>query len=199
MTFPVSATEKRRGAERKSALDVQICLVELGKERSAMLLDVSELGIGVQSVEGPGDTPTTPFRFLLPDTNTIISGEGEIAWADRAGRMGIRYTRIAPELKAEIARWMNTEANPLFSDAPVTDEIADLDARDRVAQLEARILVSGWAQVQALNFLVDQIAAMTQASGVAIALEDGGGIVCKASSGIAPQVGVRANPRSGLS
>ena len=192
-------TADRRGAERRSALDVHLCLVDLGDNRSAMLLDVSELGIGVQAVEGPGEGFTTTFRFQLPDTAVLIEGEGEIAWADRAGRMGIRFTRIASELQGELSKWVASEANPLFADQPGTEAMADLDARDRVAQLEARIIVSGWAQIQALNFLVDQIAAMTQAGGVAIAVEDGSGIVCKASSGIAPQVGVRVDPRSGLS
>lgn len=192
-------TADRRGTERRSALDVHLCLVDLGDNRSAMLLDVSELGIGVQAVEGPGEGFTTTFRFQLPDTAVLIEGEGEIAWADRAGRMGIRFTRIASELQGELSKWVASEANPLFADQPGTEAMADLDARDRVAQLEARIIVSGWAQIQALNFLVDQIAAMTQAGGVAIAVEDGSGIVCKASSGIAPQVGVRVDPRSGLS
>ena len=195
---PLKAAE-RRAAERRSALDDYLCLVDLGDNRSAMLLDVSETGIGVQTVEGPGEGFTTKFRFQLPDTAVLVEGEGEIAWADRAGRMGVRFTKIAPELLPELRTWVASEANPLFAHQPVTDEIADLDARDRVAQLEARIIVSGWAQIQALNFLVDQISAMTQASGVAIAVEDGAGIVCKASSGTAPQVGVRVNPRSGLS
>jgi protein TonB len=192
-------TADRRSAERRSALDVHLCLVDLGDNRSAMLLDVSELGIGVQAVEGPGEGFTTTFRFQLPDTAVLIEGEGEIAWADRAGRMGIRFTSIAPDLQGELSKWVASEANPLFADQPGTEAMADLDARDQVAQLEARIIVSGWAQIQALNFLVDQIAAMTQAGGVAIAVEDGSGIVCKASSGIAPQVGVRVEPRSGLS
>lgn len=195
---PLKAAE-RRAAERRSALDDYLCLVDLGDNRSAMLLDVSETGIGVQAVEGPGEGFTTKFRFQLPDTAVLVEGEGEIAWADRAGRMGVRFTKLAPELLPELRTWVASEANPLFSHQPVTDEIADLDARDRVAQLEARIIVSGWAQIQALNFLVDQISAMTQASGVAIAVEDGAGIICKASSGTAPQVGVRVNPRSGLS
>src|ERR1051326_7483148 len=195
---PIDVTN-RREAGRRSALYVHIFLFELGDNRSAMLLDVSEVGMGVQSVEGPGAGLTSTFRFQLPDTNTIISGEAEIAWADRAGRMGMRFSNISPEMKAAIAKWVSSEANPLFADQPTTEDQADLDARDRVAQLEARIIVSGWAQLQALNFLVDQIAAMTQASGVAIAVEDGSGIVCKASSGIAPQAGVRVEPRSGLS
>ncbi len=195
---PLNAVN-RREADRRCALDDYLCLVDLGDSRSAMLLDVSETGIGVQSVEGVGEGFTTRFRFQLPDTAVLIEGEGEIAWVDRAGRMGVRFTRIADDLKPELRKWVASEANPLFAHQPESEETADLDARDRVAQLEARIIVSGWAQLQALNFLVDQIAAMTQASGVAIAVEDGSGIVCKASSGIAPQAGVRVNPRSGLS
>jgi TonB family protein len=193
-----NSSENRQGY-RKTAVHEQICIVELGTERSAMLLDVSELGIGVQCVQGPPETPTTPLRFLLPGSPQIISGEGEIAWADLRGRIGIRFTRLAPEMKQHIHAWVLSEDNPLFEDSVDSEAIADEDARDRVAQLEARIMLSGWEQVQSLNFLVDQIAAMTQASGVAIAVEDGNGIVCKASSGIAPQLGVRINARSGLS
>lgn len=190
--------EQRRGL-RKSTVHEQICLVELGADRSAMLLDISELGFGVQCVQGIPEAPTTTFRFLLPGSPAIVTGEGEIAWSDLRGRMGVRFTKVAPEMMKEVRDWVNSEANPLFEDPVETEAVVDEDARDRVAQLEARIMMSGWAEVQSLNFLVDQVAAMTQASGVAIAVEDGNGIVCKASSGIAPQVGVRINSRSGLS
>lgn len=193
-----NSTDKRRGF-RKSAIQEQICLVELSGGRSAMLLDVSELGIGVQCVEGPMTESTTSVRFILPGGSTVISGAGQIAWSDHTGCMGIRFTNLAPSMKGEIGKWVTTESNPLFDDQAEGEWLVEQDARDRVAQLEARILVSGWTQVPALNFLVDQVAAMTQASGVAIAVEDGKGIVCKASSGIAPQVGVRINSRSGLS
>lgn len=190
--------EQRQGL-RKSAVHEQICIVELGADRSAMLLDISELGLGVQCVQGIPEGPTTSFRFLLPGSPAIVTGEGEIAWSDMRGRMGIRFTQLAPEMKQEVQEWVNSDANPLFEDAVEGEAVVDEDARDRVAQLEARIMMSGWAEVQSLNFLVDQVAAMTQASGVAIAVEDGNGIMCKASSGIAPQVGVRINSRSGLS
>ena len=193
-----NSTDKRRGL-RKSAIQEQICVVELAGDRSAMLLDVSELGIGVQSVEGALSRSQTPVRFVLPGGSTIISGEGQVAWSDQTGCMGIRFTSLAPQMMEEIRKWINTDSNPLFEDPAEEESAVQMDARDRVAQLEARIMVSGWAQVQALNFLVDQVAAMTQAGGVAIAVEDGNGIVCKASSGIAPQVGVRVNSRSGLS
>lgn len=193
-----NSTDKRRGL-RKSAIQEQICLVELSGGRSAMLLDVSELGIGVQCVEGPMTESTTSVRFVLPGGSTVISGAGQIAWSDHTGCMGIRFTNIAAGMKNEITKWVTTESNPFFDNQPEGELLVEQDARDRVAQLEARILVSGWTQVPALNFLVDQVAAMTQASGVAIAVEDGKGIVCKASSGIAPQVGVRINSRSGLS
>src|SRR3954469_7433411 len=189
----------RRVAERRSALDVYLCLVDLGDNRSAMLLDVSETGIGVQAIQGPAEGFSTSFRFQLPETAVLVEGEGEISWADRAGRMGIRFTKIAPDLQPELRKWVASDANPLFASQPVTEQMADLDARDRVEQMEARIIVSGWAQLQALNFLVDQIAAMTQAGGVAIAVEDGSGIVCKASAGIAPEAGQRVDSRSGLS
>ncbi|MGH9522231.1 MAG: GAF domain-containing protein, partial [Terriglobales bacterium] len=198
MNSSANSIDNRRGL-RKSAIQEQICVVELAGDRSAMLLDVSELGIGVQSVEGSLPQSKTPVRFVLPGGSAMISGEGQVAWSDQTGCMGIRFTRLAPEMKEEIRKWINTESNPLFENPAEEESAVEFDARDRVAQLEARIMVSGWAQVQALNFLVDQVAAMTQASGVAIAVEDGNGIVCKASSGTAPQVGVRVNSRSGLS
>ena len=151
MNFQPMNAADRRQTERRSALDVYLCLVDLGDNCSAMLLDVSETGIGVQAVQSPAEGSHTSFRFQLPETAVLIEGEGDISWADRAGRMGIRFTRIAPELKPELRKWVASMANPLFATQPVTEQMADLDARDRVAQLEARIIVSGWAQLQALG------------------------------------------------
>ena len=199
MLNPAAKSIDKRHTLRRSAIQEQICVVELAGDRSAMLLDVSELGIGVQSVEGPLPHSRTPVSFVLPGGDTMIRGEGQVAWSDNTGCMGIRFTSLAPEMKEQIRLWVGSDANPLCGDAAEEESAAEQDARERVAQLEARIMVSGWEQVQALNFLVDQVAAMTQAGGVAIAVEDGAGIVCQASSGIAPEVGVRINSRSGLS
>jgi TonB family protein len=52
---------------------------------------------------------------------------------------------------------------------------------------------------QALAFIVERMRNLTRATAAAIALVDGGEIVCRASSGNAPSVGARVDPDAGLS
>ncbi|MGE0404991.1 MAG: TonB family protein [Candidatus Korobacteraceae bacterium] len=50
-----------------------------------------------------------------------------------------------------------------------------------------------------LQSLADSVQMLTSADGVAIALAEGDAVICRASSGIAPEIGVAINPAHGLS
>src|SRR5581483_4602089 len=76
--------------------------------------------------------------------------------------------------------------------APVLQlpETTPTDA-ETVQQMRTRLRQSGLRDEAALQWLTDCILAHTEASAVAIALDEGEGMVCCASSGIAPALAVR--------
>lgn len=69
-----------------------------------------------------------------------------------------------------------------------------------VIAAQQRIAAAHLNLEQCLEFIVEQARRITGADGAAIALRDGGDFICRGRSGvIAPDVGARVNPRSGIS
>ena len=90
-----------------------------------------------------------------------------------------------------------------------SSEQADSVARDpveEIAQVEKRLAAAGGGAVShdlaldiVLNDLVEQARRMTRANGAAIALERDREMICRASTGNAPDLGTRVDTTSGLS
>jgi TonB family protein len=90
-----------------------------------------------------------------------------------------------------------------------SSEQADSAARDpaeEIAQVEKKLAAAGGGAVShdlaldlVLNELVEQARQMTRANGAAIALERDGEMICRASTGNAPDLGTRVDTTSGLS
>jgi TonB family protein len=90
-----------------------------------------------------------------------------------------------------------------------SSEQADSVARDpaeEIAQVEKKLAAAGGGAVShdlaldlVLNELVEQARQMTRANGAAIALESDGEMICRASTGNAPDLGTRVDTTSGLS
>jgi len=45
-------------------------------------------------------------RFRLPENATSIQARGEIAWADREGNAGIRFTSMSESALAALTHWL---------------------------------------------------------------------------------------------
>jgi len=102
--------------------------------------------------------------------------------------------------EAELSNLDATEVEPQVSaDAvPLEDEqlVADAPTLNNIRQQVAALASSPDA---ALNLLVERARSITRASGAAIALAQGEEMVCRASSGEAPPLGVRLQVGSGFS
>jgi CheY-like chemotaxis protein len=71
----------------------------------ALVLDVSEDGLAVQASE-PLPAAELPLQFLLPGTNHMIAGTGEVTWADDCGRAGIFFTELTPAARRQVKAWL---------------------------------------------------------------------------------------------
>jgi TonB family protein len=116
-----------------------------------------------------------------------------VAWVARGGRAGIRFLDVPQSAREQLRAWLSedvrvgSEPEKLADTEPVaagSPGDGDSDELDFQAALE---LIAERAQV------------ITGSSGAAIALGDSSGMVCRASIGEAPDVGVHLRPESGLS
>jgi hypothetical protein len=47
-----------------------------------------------------------PLRFILPGTNHMIVGTGEVTWADDCGRAGILFRELTPAARRQLRTWL---------------------------------------------------------------------------------------------
>lgn len=192
---------ERRVALRRSVVDSHLITVDLAFQTGALLLDLSETGMGVQALASAPMGATTPLNFELPETGGRIEGVGRIAWTDSSGRLGIRFEEIAELSRMHLAQWLARERRPLVAPGPnmAAPSWPPPHTRDEIAALRRDLTTEKLTGDAALAFIVERMRSVTRATGAAIALEESGGIVCRASSGNAPEMGARVDPNVGLS
>lgn len=188
----MSADGERRGAFRRNLIESYMATANLGATGSALVLDISETGLGVQSVVLLNVGASSPVRFTLPQGRTI-EGTGSVAWTDETGRAGIRLSSLSPASRTALAQWLasspESEGAVAASDPVVSDPVAEAVAFLAGNRLELSA---------ALAYVAEKAALHTRADGSALALQDGDGMVCRASVGTAPGIGVRLQGGSGL-
>ena len=196
-----SGTHDRRVAMRQNVVDSHLVTVDLAFQSGALVLDLSEQGMGVQALSSAPMGATTSLQFELPETGGRVDAVGSIAWTDSSGRLGIRFEEIAELGRVHLAQWLSRDRRPAVAPglnaalpawpAPYT--------RDEIAALRRDLTTDKLEGDAALALVVERVRNVTRATGAAIALEDGVIVVCRASSGNAPAIGARLDPNSGLS
>ena len=196
-----SGTHDRRVTLRQNVVDSHLVTVDLAFQSGALLLDLSEKGMGVQALSSAPMGATTSLQFDLPETGGRVDAVGRIAWTDSSGRLGIRFEEIAELGRVHLAQWLSRDRRPAAAPglnaamptwpAPYT--------RDEIAALRRDLTTEKLEGDAALALVVERVRNVTRATGAAIALEDGVAVVCRASSGNAPAIDARLDPNSGLS
>ena len=77
---------------------------------TAMIMQLAEGGMGIQALEPLEVSRSLKLRFEIPGSNTTVHATGEIAWADAAGRIGIRFSEIAEQDQARLREWAFSDA-----------------------------------------------------------------------------------------
>lgn len=179
--------------------------IELLPGKEVWLHDLGEGGLSVSgsSRVEPGTTTFLDFRF--PDPNSVIEAAGVIAWCDNFGRVGVRFTRIKPDSTAALKRWLKSD-QPSVPDeeaqaAPTTTPLSTLVSRAHfeISDLRSELASETLETEAALKLIAERMSYHTRATGAAIALRNGSDVICRASTGNAPEIGVRLNVDSGLS
>ena len=206
---PAGRPDRRRAA-RRSVVDELLVPVSLAGDNGGLVLDVSEAGLSVQAVGRLQSGTVTELRFHLPDTNARIHARGEVRWAEESGRAGIRILAFDEGSSNQIRMWM-ARSKPAVEVAPVSasadsapatagavavapaPEVADIE------EMEGKIAASGLDLDGALQWIAEQTLQAARATGTAIAIGTREEMVCRASFGAAPSLGVRLQAESGLS
>ena len=71
----------------------------------ALVLDLNQRGLSVQAAE-PLPPTRIPLRFMLPGTEFLIEGRGDVIWADDSGRAGILFTELPVSSRSQLKQWV---------------------------------------------------------------------------------------------
>ena len=97
---------QRRQQLRKPAY-APVCLkFTAGHEIKAVVVNVSEGGIAVRLTKPATVCQAVRARFNLPGIRNAIDVQGQIAWAHKNGRAGIRFLHVPSGLQAQLKQWL---------------------------------------------------------------------------------------------
>jgi TonB family protein len=191
------APAERRRHPRTPVAGKRPITVTLGQKDSALLLDLGRGGIGIRAVDRVEAGSTAALHFELQDTYDPITATGTISWTDSSGRAGICFESLSADCQAQLDRWLAGKPAPREPKPAVA--AADTRRMPEIAAIERELVARRLRDDAALCFIVERARALTHAGGAAIALSGTDGIVCRATTGNAPALGVHLQPDSGLS
>lgn len=73
------------------------------------LTNISEGGVALGTKRTSEMTGPVQLRMQLPGLNRVLEAQGEFVWTNDAGRVGVRFTSIAPLVKSDLDTWLSRQ------------------------------------------------------------------------------------------
>jgi len=192
------------------------------------IIDLSEDGMAFQS-SGPMEIgETLYFSVDLSEPKTYFHTMGRVVWSQASGRTGVRFQKTAPEDAVLLHEWLTSNSDdtpavravetpeafgltePVAHRVPPPPPHPESKSRSQSRSNVSALLASEAVKQEveslaidvdsALQIVVQRAISLTRATGAAVALFEGGEMVCRATSGPdAPPVGTRMQMGNGFS
>jgi putative methionine-R-sulfoxide reductase with GAF domain len=192
------------------------------------IVDIHEEGMAIQASSPLHAQRSVNLCLDLTATRACIHTAGEVIWADRSGRVGVRFPQMPQDSVRQLKEWLFVNllvacaqhraeqvAPPAPAEKPLHDsalvnwmrqELEPTAPADYTSILTALAAVKREAEALgydldgALKLLAQRAQTFTRATGAAIALTRGPDMICRASAGSdAPSLGARFGIGSGFS
>lgn len=82
--------------------------VTLDHEKEAILLDLSETGLKLQSTQSWTPGGSLFLSFFLPNSFTLVEGEAKVVWSDVMGRTGVQF--VDDDMQQLVTEWIEESA-----------------------------------------------------------------------------------------
>src|SRR5579884_992853 len=103
---------ERRRFQRYPIIDSTMIMVDLGSGGGGLMIDLSEGGMGVQTLTPVQSGTEMQFSFDLPDVAKRIEGSGRVIWANVGGGAGVQFVQLADSMRADLKKWLSTLEPP---------------------------------------------------------------------------------------
>jgi GAF domain-containing protein len=193
------------------------------------ILDISESGAAIQTSSSWEISRVLNLCLDLSETKTFLQTTGYVVWADRTGRIGVRFPDLPEPSRRKLKEWLflnamvgaanwvarHGEAELPYRDLPAqpprlsksreaapspTELRADYTATlTALAAVQREVEAQGPNLESALQLIAERSRTFTMAEGSAIAIAEGRDMLCRASAGDAPPVGAKLDIGLGFS
>jgi GAF domain-containing protein len=117
-----------------------------------MILDLSEVGLSMQTELPPEASSRVDLNLYLPDPATHLETTGYIAWVDALGRAGVRFSELPEDSRQRLEQWLALHAAAPSRNVPTLSLIQPVSLprlansfEKRTTQLRAITLEMGTA------------------------------------------------------
>src|SRR6266851_852633 len=76
------------------------------KKAGGQLINLSQGGLQVRVDDGFDVNEASRISFALPGTDFGVNAQVEIAWSDNRGNVGIRFVKMASQMKSTLRLWL---------------------------------------------------------------------------------------------
>ncbi len=91
----------------RAGLEVPVTLIGRRQKRvGAQLINLSQGGLQVRLDDGFDASDLRRAAFDLPGTKCGVKADVEVAWSDKRGNVGIRFTKIAAQMQSTLRIWL---------------------------------------------------------------------------------------------
>jgi hypothetical protein len=97
------------GRLRYHRAGVEVPVTLTGKHQKRMgahLINLSQGGLQIHVADGFDASDASLVSFALPGTRSSMKAEVEVAWADERGNVGIRFVKMASQMKHTLRLWL---------------------------------------------------------------------------------------------
>jgi putative methionine-R-sulfoxide reductase with GAF domain len=217
-----AAKPSGRRVHHRRKFDASNITVDLGFAR-ATLNDLSESGMAVRTSGPLRVAPGAQLQISLPDIKKPIEATCQLAWTAES-MAGMRFLVLAQGSQRAIREWLTCEepctqtwklgpsaavvevnsapeVKPVAIQPPVPAAPAVMAPAPVItpAPVVTSVVAPAADLSYGLRLMVELVKILTRADGVALALRDAEQMVCRATIGTAPDLGVHLRADSGLS
>jgi len=107
--FDAALTFMDRERRRYFRHPVEMKVVIVFSHGTELKTTTSNLSEGGMAIRFPGEMPKdmiSKIQFTLPQTNTSLELKAEVAWADKAGRAGLRFLDVPQSSQHQLETWL---------------------------------------------------------------------------------------------
>lgn len=160
----------------------------IGAGIGGVVLDANERGAAIETISCLTPDSTVDLRLDLLDTRATALTPARVAWYDSGGRAGLEFLNLTGESRRQLQQWLLLNA------------LLGAENAGKLKQASAKAEPPPEAGDAGLRELARRALDAAEAHGAAIALLEGGSIVCQATAGeVAPPLGTKLDTQSGIS